>query len=71
MFVAPESLHVVLETLKEELKFSHVMISEQVLEGDLLIDFMRYFRRSISAFSAGIPSSIEEGEGVLQGFSKS
>jgi len=47
------------------------MVREQVLEGGLMIDSMRNFRRSISAFSAGIPCSIEDDEGLLPGFSES
>jgi len=55
--VAPESetqdyLHKVLETSKEELEFLPVMTTKHVLEGDLLIDYMRDFKRSISVCSA-------------------
>jgi len=56
---------------RRRMKFLSVMVREQVLEGGLMIDSMRDFKRSISTCSSSIPSLIEEDEGVLLGFSKS
>jgi len=47
------------------------MVTEQVLEGGLLINSMRNFRCSISARNASIFSLIEEDERVLSKFPKS
>jgi len=49
-----ESLHKVLETLKDALKFLPVIARELVPESDLLVDSIRDFKRSISTCSTCI-----------------
>jgi len=47
------------------------MVKEHVPKcGLLLINSMNDFRRSILTYNVDIPSSIEEDEGILPGFSK-